>query len=633
MYYQLMWDKIFKHYPIFRADSLWKYFAWAAFFSTLLMLAIYLLSQLGATSVAIPGSSLILEILFDLIILILAIKVSVSIPSKWRFVFMLITVEAISQLLIAIKLMGVFIHQPNILIHLSQLPTSAIESIYYSIRPFYIGLFFIMAFIQVKPNFRMLAPTLPTVVTILLVMACITWPYHQHHLVRYLPFWQFITALQDMLLVLFLIYCLPIAKNKAIQLFTTAYLLITIANIFGERLAYAIPYFTTVRPGVFFWISGNILLICALFSLSKKENTKSNDWFYPVNNTHAQISYWSNSIVSLLFLLIISRYFVLLPAVHATQLIFYMNFSGYILFISLLSILTPIFAQLFSHDFTIIRQLSTSVPKKNKASIMKNEKMFFKETHELAKFLKFQITSFAKQQAYESKLFNLTKEISYNFEKPLGSLAKLSQDIEVTLTENQRNIYKSALNQIEKISEDFLVLERSAQHPHEPSKSCDKHLHLGIIFQKIINEKKLQYKAEDLTIATEITEETRTSVSNINETDFYRVCSNLINNAVEATQKSKEITCSLNLDNVEEYFILTITDNGIGMSKKQINSILKGKSKSTKHHGYGLGLRYVIDKVREWRGQCIIDSTIGQGTRFQIYIPTNIESNKKQNND
>lgn len=104
------------------------------------------------------------------------------------------------------------------------------------------------------------------------------------------------------------------------------------------------------------------------------------------------------------------------------------------------------------------------------------------------------------------------------------------------------------------------------------------------------------------------------------------VFQNLIDNAIKYTAEIPKITIST-MKTIDKY-ILTVTDNGIGISKENLDKIFEklyrvptGDLHNVK--GFGLGLNYVKSILELHGGNINVKSTKDKGSSFIITLPLN----------
>jgi two-component system phosphate regulon sensor histidine kinase PhoR len=115
----------------------------------------------------------------------------------------------------------------------------------------------------------------------------------------------------------------------------------------------------------------------------------------------------------------------------------------------------------------------------------------------------------------------------------------------------------------------------------------------------------------------------RTSVL-VNEVHFINVIVNILENAIKYSPEIPKI--DVFTENVKDYMIIKIKDNGIGMSKiaqKRVFEKFYREHTGDLHNvkGHGLGLAYVKKIVDDHNGQIYVESEKGKGSTFIIKIP------------
>ncbi|MBP5973071.1 HAMP domain-containing histidine kinase [Brasilonema sp. CT11] len=109
-----------------------------------------------------------------------------------------------------------------------------------------------------------------------------------------------------------------------------------------------------------------------------------------------------------------------------------------------------------------------------------------------------------------------------------------------------------------------------------------------------------------------------------NEEQLYRLISNLIVNAIQATPKNGSVTVSLEYS--ERYALIQVQDTGIGIAKEHQSRIFDrfyrvNKDRSRTSGGSGLGLAIAGAIAKAHKGSISVQSQLGIGTTFAVRLP------------
>jgi two-component system, OmpR family, phosphate regulon sensor histidine kinase PhoR len=104
---------------------------------------------------------------------------------------------------------------------------------------------------------------------------------------------------------------------------------------------------------------------------------------------------------------------------------------------------------------------------------------------------------------------------------------------------------------------------------------------------------------------------------------------NLLDNAIKYSPESPDITVTTK--NNERGIIMSVEDKGIGMSKSVQSRIFERFYRQTSGNvqdvkGFGLGLNYARAIIEAHRGNVIVASEPGKGSRFDVFLPFNQEN-------
>lgn len=127
----------------------------------------------------------------------------------------------------------------------------------------------------------------------------------------------------------------------------------------------------------------------------------------------------------------------------------------------------------------------------------------------------------------------------------------------------------------------------------------------------------------------------------INNSDFTRIMTNLMVNAYHAGGPKVRIDVDYELLNLKEadagilnlraglYAKISFADNGSGIPLEVMDHVFDPFFTTKDNEGTGLGLPIVYGIIQNWHGTITIESKVGTGTSFFIYIPVHEDSSEE----
>lgn len=106
-----------------------------------------------------------------------------------------------------------------------------------------------------------------------------------------------------------------------------------------------------------------------------------------------------------------------------------------------------------------------------------------------------------------------------------------------------------------------------------------------------------------------------------NQVLMYRALYNLIENAIKYNRRGGKVHVTSEFD--EKEYIIRVSDDGIGISEKDLDRIFEPffRSKKEDQDGLGLGLALVQTVVHMHSGQIVVMSKENQGSVFELHLP------------
>jgi signal transduction histidine kinase len=165
------------------------------------------------------------------------------------------------------------------------------------------------------------------------------------------------------------------------------------------------------------------------------------------------------------------------------------------------------------------------------------------------------------------------------------------------------------INQINRILTD--LLETARPHPPQMMRS-----NLNITVEHAVMLARQQVLSQPITI--ELQQAPDLAEVEHDSDQIHQVVLNLLLNAVQAIDGPG--TVNVQIGSHDDCAVVTVSDTGRGMTEQQQAQIFRPFF-TTRSNGTGLGLSLVGRIVEEHKGQIEVQSELGQGSTFSVFLP------------
>lgn len=238
-----------------------------------------------------------------------------------------------------------------------------------------------------------------------------------------------------------------------------------------------------------------------------------------------------------------------------------------------------------------------------------------KETGRLKLEAELQQSKLQEQEKFQI----IAEQVAHDIRSPLASLSMIVGACK-NLPESERVTLRDVTTSIGDIANN--LLSRYGKNKEDnTSKKTSQHILVSLALSEVLSSKRYQYKNLPIKFNCFIDLDSNFAFIKANASDFSRMISNLINNAVESFE-GKDGTVHLGINVEGERVKVTIQDNGKGMGQDIMDKIMNSVSvTSGKRYGNGIGLVQVRSVLQANKGKMSIESKIGIGTKITLVFP------------
>jgi len=217
----------------------------------------------------------------------------------------------------------------------------------------------------------------------------------------------------------------------------------------------------------------------------------------------------------------------------------------------------------------------------------------------------------------------LAMGVAHEVRNPLATIKLIAQHLERKCADNaqieklktiQRNI-----NRIDKIVYDLLNISRPSRSNyayHNVNKILDR---IGLVLKN--------FPSENIRLIKKY--ETELPQTWFNSDLLEQVFFNLLSNAMRAMKNGGKLYITTRFDSIRKGIIIKFEDTGVGISEGNLKNIFTPFF-TTYKEGTGLGLSICQNIINEHKGNISVESKLGKGTIFTIFLPLEKRKEKKQ---
>lgn len=225
-----------------------------------------------------------------------------------------------------------------------------------------------------------------------------------------------------------------------------------------------------------------------------------------------------------------------------------------------------------------------------------------------------------------SQMRQFSSDASHELRTPLTILKGESEFIlgKERKPEEYQSVISSNLEEIQymsKVLEDLFLLSKSDEN--QIVLDCEL-LDLSLLIEEVCKHAEIIASEKNITVVIAYLERLQIYGDPVR---LRQTIWNVVQNAINYTQPKGEVKISL--QEKENSTLLTVQDNGIGISEKDLPLIFNrfyrvDKARSRQERGTGLGLSICKFIVDAHKGSISLESKLGEGTKLRISLPKKV---------
>jgi len=251
------------------------------------------------------------------------------------------------------------------------------------------------------------------------------------------------------------------------------------------------------------------------------------------------------------------------------------------------------------------------------------------------------LTETTQEHNAEQMRADFVANVSHELRSPLSSLVGFIETLRGPARDDESardrflEIMDGESKRMARLIDDLLSLSRVEANEHIlPEGQVD----IGTLLTEIVDT--LAARASERQITIELPEKHTQVFATGNRDELMEVFHNLVDNAVKYCPEDTRVR--INVEEVDRIpdlggtgIVVTVSDEGEGIPPEHLPRLTErfyrvDKGRSRTMGGTGLGLAIVKHIVNRHRGRLTVDSTLGKGTEFKVFLPREPKINNSE---
>lgn len=245
-----------------------------------------------------------------------------------------------------------------------------------------------------------------------------------------------------------------------------------------------------------------------------------------------------------------------------------------------------------------------------------------REAEEALKSMETQLTGALRQRERLAQLGEAVAKISHDLRNILTSAQLFADRMDMSDDPTVQRAAPKLVNSISRavnLCETTLAFGKAEEPPPRLAR-----ISLARIVDDVLDSERLASGEADISFADNVPDSLAIRADG---EQLYRVMSNLVRNARQAiTASGKEGEISVEADEDDSAWSITITDTGPGLPPKAREHLFQPFTGGTRKEGSGLGLAIAAELVKGHGGRLDLTRTGEDGTQFTIWLPKSLDA-------